>query len=113
MSCPGGGSRGGRGMNYATSTNTKSIAENLLMPQNIKDRAAALDILASRQDKKAISQKLSEFANGKIPESFTNKIVNANNVGRGEVFGNIQRREPYYSQCRASSYMACMEAETI
>ncbi len=31
-------------------------------------------------------------------------------TGTGEVFGNIHQREPYYSQCRASSYMACMEA---
>jgi len=34
-------------------------------------------------------------------------------IGTGEVFGNIQRREPYYSQCRASSYMACMESEGL
>jgi len=30
-------------------------------------------------------------------------------IGTGEVFGNISRREPYYSQCKQSSYMTCLE----
>lgn len=30
-------------------------------------------------------------------------------IGTGEVFGNIHQREPKYSQCKASSYMAYME----
>jgi DNA repair photolyase len=32
-------------------------------------------------------------------------------LGTGEVFGNIHQRQPAYNRCKNSSYMACMEAE--